>query len=535
MKKVLALVLALMLLVPSALAAETLEGYYKPPVMNEGQYPIKGENLKLTYWMPINSGAAQFISSYEENPAYQLIQENTGVDIEFIHPATGTDKESFQLLMAGDLPDMILMSNGSWYNGDLQAMYDDGIIIDLTPYLDELAPQYKAVANYSDVTTAQCYADGKALGFYKITHADKIPYIRININKDWMLEAGLEKEPQTIAEYEQYFQWILDNKEGTTPFFPGTLSGTSAMNMNVLTGAFDFLYDWYVTKEDATKVAYWANAPEYKEWLTMMNDWYNKGYLGKDFLSMTSTEAQAQFDAGKIGAIIDSVDATYSRINALENGFTLTNCPFLTKEPGQILGSNLAATPVGDGGEWVTVITTACKNPELAVQYLNYCYTYEGSIIPNWGVEGLNYEWGEDGFPMYNDYMIKHPSGMTHSNVSYAIKIHFGAKYCYPDDITSVAMLSNPIALEIRTQWKGLGTEENWLQLPPVKLTADESAARNELITQVDTYAKEMMIKFITGAESLDNFDAYVKSVEEYGLTEAIEITQGALNRFLGK
>ena len=79
MKKLLALVLALMLFVPAAFAEtppyeEALPGYYKPPVMNEGQYPIKGENLKLTYWMPINSGAAQFISSYEENPAYQLIQ-----------------------------------------------------------------------------------------------------------------------------------------------------------------------------------------------------------------------------------------------------------------------------------------------------------------------------------------------------------------------------------------------------------------------------------------------------------------------------
>ena len=105
MKRLLALVLSLLLLVPAALAApvyeDALPGYYKPPLMNEGQYPIKGENLKLTYWMPINSGAAQFISSYEENPAYQLIQENTGVDIEFIHPAAGTDKESFQLLFGG--------------------------------------------------------------------------------------------------------------------------------------------------------------------------------------------------------------------------------------------------------------------------------------------------------------------------------------------------------------------------------------------------------------------------------------------------
>ena len=37
------------------------------------------------------------VASYEENPSYQLIQKNTGVDIEFIHPAAGTEKESFQV------------------------------------------------------------------------------------------------------------------------------------------------------------------------------------------------------------------------------------------------------------------------------------------------------------------------------------------------------------------------------------------------------------------------------------------------------
>lgn len=90
--------------------------------MNEGQYPIKQEGVKLTYWMPMNPGAANFISSYDENPAYQAVQENTGVDIEFIHPAAGTEKESLQLLMAsGELPDLIQLQREDWYAGGLKA------------------------------------------------------------------------------------------------------------------------------------------------------------------------------------------------------------------------------------------------------------------------------------------------------------------------------------------------------------------------------------------------------------------------------
>ena len=117
----------------------------------------------------------------------------------------------------------------------------------------------------------------------------------------------------------------------------------------------------------------------------------------------------------------------------------------------------------------------------------------------------------------------------------HALKIHFGAKYCYPDSIGHPGTASNEEALRIRTMWKDDTNEQNFLQMPPVKLTAEESAERSELMAQVDTFAKEMMVKYITGAESLDNFDSYIDEVNDYGLTRATEITQAALDRFLGQ
>ena len=140
MKKTLSLLLALLMLCSAtgAIAEEMIPGYYKPPVMNEGQYPIDEEGVKLTFWQPIAGQATKFIQSHDENQSYIQAQADTGVDIEFIHPVVGSEKESFNLLLnSGDLPDMIQMPDDAWYNGGLQAMYDDGIIVDLTPYLDE--------------------------------------------------------------------------------------------------------------------------------------------------------------------------------------------------------------------------------------------------------------------------------------------------------------------------------------------------------------------------------------------------------------
>ena len=503
-----------------------LPDYYTPPLMNEGQYPIKQEGVKLTYWMPMNPGAANFISSYDENPAYQAVQENTGVDIEFIHPAAGTEKESLQLLMAsGELPDLIQLQREDWYAGGLKALYEAGAIMDVAPYLEEHAPQYQAVVNYNETAQRQIIDDGKIYGFYKITYADPMPYVRVNLNKDWLDEFGMS-EPKTIAEYETYFQNVLDNKPGVSPLY---ITHTSSEQWNLFMGAFDFVKGWYM--EDESTAGYWATAPQLKDFLEMMNSWYEKGYLTKDFASLTQSDGQARFDKKQLAAIGDSVDLTYSRVTE----FKPTNAPYMRKDAGSVIGSNLASWPVDIDNAWVTAVTSTCSNPEAAVEYLNYGYTYEGSLYFSFGVEGEAWNWGDNGLPQFTDLILNNPDGMTISNVSYAIKIHFGSRYCYPDAIGHPGVAADPKALEIRTMWDGDENEKNYLRMYPITLTTEEAAERAEIMIQVDTYADEMLLKFITGAEPLDNFDAYIAEVNARGLDRATKITQDALDRYLAK
>ena len=41
-----------------------------------------------------------------------------------------------------------------------------------------------------------------------------------------------------------------------------------------------------------------------------------------------------------------------------------------------------------------------------------------------------------------------------------------------------------------------------------------------------------MMLKFITGIESLDNFDSYVETLNSMGLTQLTEVYQAAYSRY---
>ena len=124
---------------------------------------------------------------------------------------------------------------------------------------------------------------------------------------------------------------------------------------------------------------------------------------------------------------------------------------------------------------------------------------------------------------------------MTISNVSYALKIHFGTRYCYPDSIGHPSTASNTEALRIRTMWNSDTNEQSFLRIPSLGLSTEESARAAELMAQVNTYAEEMLLKFITGAEPLENFDAYSEDVMEYGLEEALNIYQNAMDRYLSK
>ena len=77
--------------------------------------------------------------------------------------------------------------------------------------------------------------------------------------------------------------------------------------------------------------------------------------------------------------------------------------------------------------------------------------------------------------------------------------------------------------------------EQSYLRLPPISLTTEESEERADIMIQVDTYAQEMMLKFITGAESLDYYDTYLQELDARGMQRAIEITQNALDRYLAQ
>ena len=62
--------------------------------------------------------------------------------------------------------------------------------------------------------------------------------------------------------------------------------------------------------------------------------------------------------------------------------------------------------------------------------------------------------------------------------------------------------------------------------------TIEESEEYANLMTEIDKYKAQMLMKFIMGIEPLSKYDDYVKELKRLGVDRAMELQTAALKRF---
>ena len=59
---------------------------------------------ELTIWEGLWHNASVSVTNLAETPLYQEVMRRTGIDVTFIHPAQGQDREAFNLMIASNDP-----------------------------------------------------------------------------------------------------------------------------------------------------------------------------------------------------------------------------------------------------------------------------------------------------------------------------------------------------------------------------------------------------------------------------------------------
>ena len=96
----------------STVAAESSETV----VEEEFSYPMTGKD-KITWWTELNSNVSSAnYANLGDTPGAKELSKQTGIEVEYIHPATGQLAEAFNLMLAeGEYPDIISYKIASEY------------------------------------------------------------------------------------------------------------------------------------------------------------------------------------------------------------------------------------------------------------------------------------------------------------------------------------------------------------------------------------------------------------------------------------
>jgi len=487
--------------------------------------PLVDKPLTLTYYL--TNLYPTVMKSYNDMKVYQIQEQDTGIHIDFIHPAAGQEADQLNLLIASnELPDIIEI-NPLNYAGGPGKLLQDGTAVDLKEMIDQYAPNIKKVfQDYSGSKKLISTDEGNIYCFPWLCFYDnQLVYMGHIIREDWLEKLAL-KMPETIDDWYNVLKAFKEKdpngnqKNDEIPYI-------SIKHDRIL----PFSYAWGITADfydDNSVIKYGPMQPVFKEYLSIMRKWYSEGLIDPDFASTDSK----QFDAkatGDIGGAFygyagGGIRKYMTSMAGTNPEYKLAGTSYPVLQSGQ-------KPPVGHriysfNGNGAAVISSKNKHQKETVQWFDYNYSPKGYMLYNYGIEGETYT-------------------MNNGTPSFVEKIT-GAANGFMEELTKVNRFvgSGPWvhAKEAQDQYMSLPAQRvaiaTWSNtekscfLPPITPTQDESLRLTAIMSEINTYMAEMVNKFIMGQESVDSFDKYVESLKKMNIEEAIKIKQAAFDRY---
>ena len=492
----------------------------------EVTYPLeKGE--KITYWVQLNGNASANYTNLGDTEFGKALKEQTGIDVEFQHPAAGQEKEQFNLIIAdGNLPDIMEYQWVKGYPGGPEKAIRDGVIIPLNDVIDKYCPNLKAfLAEHPEFDKMIKTDDGHYYAFPFLRGEEKL-CVNVGgfIRQDWLDELGLEV-PTTIDEWHTVLTAFKEKKGAEAAL---CFDWANFKDKNQIIFAYDTSYTYYVGEDG--KVHYGPMEDNFKDYLTTMHQWYQEGLLDKDMASLNGDQVISKMTTDKAGASVgwaaSRMQVCMTTAQKSNPNYTLAATPFPSLEKGKAPKMGFIENAFPDVS---AAITTKCKDVERAARLLDYAYGEAGHNLYNFGVEGVSYEM-KDGIPTYTDIVLNNPDGWP---LAQSMAKHIRGSYNGPfvqDGRYIEQYLQLPTVKECPTTWYVEGA--NKYNLPNVTPLQDESKELATLNNEITTYVDEMVLKFILGTESLDNWDTYVNTIKGMNIDRALEIYNGALDRY---
>ena len=493
----------------------------------EFQLPIVDEPTTLSYFVADDSNCAIMTTDWNDNEFYQEMERRTGVHLEMEMVSSADYQTNFNLMIAsGTLADLIYVG-ASYYAEGVDAAIDDGYFLDLTDLVDEYMPNYQKVRTSDIQYELLSTTDSGRLGaVYELRQSKQGPWLGLWIRQDWLDDLGLDT-PVTFDDYHEVLTAFKNEKGATAPLILN-FSGSDG-EFGTMSGGLNVLNSWQL--DETGKVNFGPYMDAWKEYVTIMNQWYNEGLIDPDFMATderTADMAKVVTGASGLFAALYTMPSVYEAASEDSNmNLAPVNPP--VKNEGDEIHIRLRDSYTSGN----TAISADCENPEVAMRWLDYLFTEEGALLANYGIEGDTFEFNEEGEPEFTDKILNNENGwtMTQTVASYLCPSAGIANWSdWTRELAGVPE-KDQACYDVWSE-----ADDTWRLPSSVTLTQDESTERAALYADISTTVKEQTAQFISGALDIEsNWDAYISSLEASGIERAIEITQAAYDRYLAR
>ena len=496
------------------------------------ELPISEDETTFTFWTGSPSMDAT-ISGWNDSTAVQELEKRTGVHIDYIEVAPPAQSESLNLMFAsGDYPDILNYAITGSYS--IPYLIENEIVLDLQDMMEDYAPSYSALMDADPALYLATVDDEGQIGGLAGYRYNSFTTTGAIVRADWVEKVGMKTEDLvTIDDYHEYLAQIksqglceypmplrYDASITGSPFLAamGGFAGPAAES-----SANSFYYD------DNDELVYSYITDTYKDYLSLMADWYQEGLITRDLLSSDMLDSSA-ITSGSYGVFWQdcqfmSMWTDAGRVN--DPDYTLAGITEPLVEEGQTVGfGDITDISIN------LMICTSCNDPETALQWLDYHFSEDGSILCQYGLEGegLTYT---DGKPDYSELISNNPDGLSTDNALNAYTINMNM---FASNGTTLRKAYDEVQQEALNAWNDRRevTKSSFTNL--FTLDTDETATVQRYYTDISTYVAEQVGKFLIGEADIDaDWDTFVETVESMGIDEVIDAYTTAGERYFGR
>ena len=492
----------------------------------EVSYPLTDTPERFSLWYSFPGDLSDIMATYlagGQNSVLQAVAEKTGVSLTFMLQSVTTASDNFNLLVAsGDYPDFFYNAS-SYYTGGIDKAVEDEVLVDVTELVPEFAPNYYYNITKDPDTLAEVSTpSGRLVEIQRLEAEYTKSSTGLVIRQDWLDDLGKDM-PVTLDDLHDVLTAFKNEKGATEALgipYTGVLDENeicSAFDVGGVYAAFMGSYPVYVVDGD---VKFGWVEDGFKDYLTMMHQWYEEGLLGSDFYIENTGHGldPSKTTTGQSGVFTcDYFQMDLLQSMMAEEGAEIQAMAAPVMTEGQTLHFANRKTLVGDNS-WS--ITTTCHDTQLALQYMDYFFTEEGSLLCNYGVEGEAMEFGPDGTPEYTELVYNNPDhSMRETQVMYTLTI---GPFIEKESRSDIAYSEKEI--EARSIWDS-NTDDAYT-MPTTEMSANQASEMAGIMGDLMTYATGKVTEFIIGSDDLANWDAYLQQMETLNIDRVVEIYQ---------